>query len=135
MRLVAAQARAFQHIETAQYIDLEIGAWIGHRGRHRHLRGEMRDGLDFGDQPLAKCGIDDRALHQLHLVIVALFQPIEILARPWTGKIVEDRHIGTPSERAIDEIAADKARSSGHQQRLGQPSVLIEGVQGARRLS
>jgi len=63
---------------------------------------------------------------------MALLQPVDVPGRTCAGKIVEDGDISAPGKRAVDEIAADEARATGDQHRLGQGTSLRGGKSGVQ---
>ncbi len=104
--------RRFEHVEGAEGVDFKIVARVGHRGGHRHLGGEVKDGL----APLGgalDCGcIADVAVDELKLRHM-LLEPLQIGDAPAPRKVVEHRHLIAASGKVLGQVRPDEPGAAG----------------------
>ena len=114
-RLQLPQPNAFQHIERAEDIGLEIPLRVAHRGGHRHLPGQVKQRVrpDLFDQPVHIAEDANVAMNELDAP--QRKQPAEIVGGAKPPQVVQKRHLPPLLAQPGRDIAADKPAPAGYQ--------------------
>jgi hypothetical protein len=115
-----------EHVESAERVHIEVGAWVDDGCRDCDLRRQMNHGIEAG---LGKDAVDGRAIAYVSVLEFecrAVLEPLEILLRPLPRKVVEDRDLPVSRPEVSGGVAADEAGTPRYQNTLGTHFPLPE---------
>ncbi len=116
-RTAPCQACGFEHVERAAGVRLEIVRRLLEAGGYRRLRRKVKHGLGVSEGSFDRAEVADIGDQGLDGAAVAVHQPFEVSLDAGTAEIVENDHVLAVAQKAVGEIAAEKAAAAYDQDR------------------